>query len=58
MLATQIGRSVFVHGGLTKEHLEEYGGIEGMNEKARRWFEEEVSELSRSEVTSIKNMLS
>ncbi|GMI04534.1 hypothetical protein TrLO_g15477 [Triparma laevis f. longispina] len=42
VLATQIGRSVFVHGGLTKEHLEEYGGIEGMNEKARRWFEEEV----------------
>lgn len=28
-----------MHGGLTKRHLEDYGGIQGMNDKAREWFE-------------------
>ncbi|GMH61156.1 hypothetical protein TrST_g393 [Triparma strigata] len=42
VLASQVGRSVFVHGGLTSDHLEEHGGIAGMNEKARRWFEDSV----------------
>jgi len=40
VLSTQVGRSVFVHGGLTKEHLTKYGGIQGMNDKARSWFED------------------
>jgi len=33
-----IGRTVFVHAGLTGEHLREYGGIEGMNAQAREWM--------------------
>eukprot|EP00568_Trieres_chinensis_P000548 CAMPEP_0183292124 /NCGR_PEP_ID=MMETSP0160_2-20130417/1301_1 /TAXON_ID=2839 ORGANISM="Odontella Sinensis, Strain Grunow 1884" /NCGR_SAMPLE_ID=MMETSP0160_2 /ASSEMBLY_ACC=CAM_ASM_000250 /LENGTH=510 /DNA_ID=CAMNT_0025453037 /DNA_START=113 /DNA_END=1645 /DNA_ORIENTATION=- len=33
-----VGRTVFVHAGLTREHLENYGGIEGMNRQARSWM--------------------
>lgn len=37
-VAAVVGRTVFVHAGLTKEHLQSYGGIEKMNEEARTWF--------------------
>jgi len=37
-VAVQVGRTICVHAGLTKAHLEEYGGIEGMNEKAKTYM--------------------
>lgn len=33
-----VGRTVFVHAGLTANHIEEYGSIEGMNQAARDWI--------------------
>jgi hypothetical protein len=36
-VAVQVGRTVLVHAGLRVEHLQEHGGIKGMNEKARDW---------------------
>lgn len=37
-VAAQIGRNVFVHAGLTREHLLSMGGIEGMNRQATEWI--------------------
>lgn len=37
-LAVKVGRTVCVHAGLTREHLEKYGGIESMNKQAREWI--------------------
>jgi len=37
-VAVVLGRNVFVHAGLTKEHLEEFGGVLGMNKLARDWI--------------------
>jgi len=37
-VAVVIGRTVCVHAGLTLEHLQQYGGIEGMNKQARDWM--------------------
>lgn len=33
-----VGRTVFVHAGLTAAHLREYGSIESMNQSARDWI--------------------
>ena len=33
-----VGRTVFVHAGLTASHLDEYGSIENMNQSARDWI--------------------
>ena len=33
-----VGRTVFVHAGLTANHIEEYGSIERMNQAARDWI--------------------
>ena len=33
-----VGRTVFVHAGLTANHIEEYGSIENMNRSARDWI--------------------
>jgi len=43
-VAAVVGKTVFVHAGLTKDHLEKYGGIEKMNQDARNWFLEEYPE--------------
>lgn len=37
-VAVKVGRTVCVHAGLTKEHLDKYGGIESMNKKAKEWI--------------------
>ena len=37
-VAVQVGRTICVHGGLTKSHLQDYGGIEGLNEKAKEYI--------------------
>ena len=37
-VAVVLGRTVCVHAGLTVEHLQKYGGIEGMNRQAREWI--------------------
>ena len=37
-LAVQVGRSIFVHAGLTKDHLIQMGGISEMNADAANWF--------------------
>lgn len=51
VLGTQVGRSVFVHGGITKEHLEKYGGLQGMNDMARDWFENASHEAPEPPLT-------
>ena len=33
-----VGHTVFVHAGLTKKHIDDFGGISGMNDSASRWF--------------------
>mmetsp|Transcript_20912 Transcript_20912/g.59960 ORF Transcript_20912/g.59960 Transcript_20912/m.59960 type:complete len:533 (-) Transcript_20912:4975-6573(-) len=33
-----VGRTIFVHAGLTASHVDEYGSIEGMNKAARNWI--------------------
>lgn len=33
-----LGRTVFVHAGLTADHIQNYGGIGGMNQQARDWI--------------------
>mmetsp|Transcript_16624 Transcript_16624/g.25431 ORF Transcript_16624/g.25431 Transcript_16624/m.25431 type:complete len:513 (+) Transcript_16624:104-1642(+) len=33
-----VGRTCFVHAGLTAGHIKNYGGIEGMNRATRDWF--------------------
>jgi hypothetical protein len=38
-VAIQVGETVCVHAGLTKEHLVEYGGIAGMNQQFKQWIE-------------------
>lgn len=43
-VAAVVGKTVFVHAGLTKDHLEKYGGIEKMNQDARNWFLKEYPE--------------
>lgn len=35
-----VGRTVFVHAGLTAAHVDEYGSIEGMNQAARNWIKQ------------------
>jgi hypothetical protein len=40
LLGAQVGRSVFVHGGITAEHLSEFGDLEAMNAKATTWYNE------------------
>jgi len=37
-LAAKVGRSVFVHGGLTARHLADHGGVRAMNAKAKEWM--------------------
>lgn len=37
-VAVVLGRTVFVHAGLKKEHIEEYGSIENMNKEAIKWI--------------------
>lgn len=37
-VAVVVGRTVFVHGGLTKEHIGEYGSIAAMNQNATEWI--------------------
>mmetsp|Transcript_62917 Transcript_62917/g.73567 ORF Transcript_62917/g.73567 Transcript_62917/m.73567 type:complete len:566 (+) Transcript_62917:72-1769(+) len=37
-VAVVIGKSVFVHAGLTKEHIADFGGISGMNNSVRDWI--------------------
>lgn len=33
-----VGKTVFVHAGLTKDHITKFGGIEKMNTDCREWF--------------------
>ena len=37
-VAVQVGKTVCVHAGLKKEHLDDYGGIETMNRQAHQWI--------------------
>jgi hypothetical protein len=42
-VAVQVGRTVCVHAGLTVEHLNDNGGISGMNQQAQEWVRQVVS---------------
>lgn len=42
-VAVQVGRTVCVHAGLTVDHLNDHGGISGMNQEAQEWVREVVS---------------
>jgi len=37
-VAVVVGRALFVHGGLTKDHLVKYGGLSEMNASVRKWY--------------------
>ena len=37
-VAVVVGKTLFVHGGLSKEHLVKYGGISKMNQDVREWY--------------------
>jgi hypothetical protein len=38
-VAVQVGKTVCVHAGLTKKHLTDWGGLEGMNRMAHDWIQ-------------------
>lgn len=48
-VAAVVGKTIFVHAGLTKDHLMKYGGIEKMNQDARNWFLTEYPEELRND---------
>lgn len=37
-VAVQVGKTVCVHAGLKKQHLDDYGGIASMNRQAHQWI--------------------
>ena len=37
-VAVQVGKTVCVHAGVTKQHLQQWGGLEGMNRMAHDWI--------------------
>jgi hypothetical protein len=37
-VAIKVGRTVLVHAGLRPEHVEKYGGLEGMNQAFQDWI--------------------
>eukprot|EP00547_Thalassionema_nitzschioides_P000137 CAMPEP_0194212568 /NCGR_PEP_ID=MMETSP0156-20130528/12600_1 /TAXON_ID=33649 /ORGANISM="Thalassionema nitzschioides, Strain L26-B" /LENGTH=411 /DNA_ID=CAMNT_0038940427 /DNA_START=202 /DNA_END=1440 /DNA_ORIENTATION=- len=39
-VAVQVGKTVCVHAGLTQQHLDMYGGLNGMNNIAQEWIKE------------------
>jgi len=52
-VVVKVGKTVFVHGGLTTEHLHKHGGIAGLNEMAKDWIlepEHKSSEKSLCEL--------
>ena len=56
-VAAIVGKTVFVHAGLTKDHLDTYGGIENMNEAARDWYLQEYpEELQNDDGYGFKNV--
>lgn len=42
-VAVKVGRTVCVHAGLTAKHLDDYGGITGMNQAAQNWMKQEAT---------------
>jgi hypothetical protein len=56
-VAVKVGRTVCVHAGLTAKHLEDYGGLEGMNRQAQEWFtgdQTNVTYNNRGEYLSLR----
>ena len=49
LLAANVGRSVFVHGGITATHLKEHGGIEKMNRETKEWLERRYEPVMSTE---------
>ena len=47
-VAVQVGKTVCVHAGLTKDHLMEYGGLSGMNRQVQEWMEQPSVEFVNS----------
>ena len=39
-VAVKVGRTVCVHAGLTAKHLDQYGGLKGMNDDAQKWMKQ------------------
>lgn len=37
-IAVKVGKTVCVHAGLTSTHLDQFGGITGMNQQAQQWM--------------------
>ena len=57
-MAVKVGRTVCVHAGLTAQHLEDYGGIEGMNRQAKEWFTSNTTNViynNKGEYTSLRD---
>lgn len=45
-VSVQVGKTVCVHAGLTKRHLHDWGGLEGMNRMAQDWIQQSESHVS------------
>ena len=41
-VAVKVGRTVCVHAGLTADHINEFGGLAGMNRDAKNWISQVV----------------
>lgn len=39
-VAVKVGRTVCVHAGLTSKHLDDFGGLRGMNKDAQNWMKQ------------------
>uniref|UniRef100_A0A7S4JYK5 Calcineurin-like phosphoesterase domain-containing protein n=1 Tax=Odontella aurita TaxID=265563 RepID=A0A7S4JYK5_9STRA len=54
-VAVQVGKTVCVHAGLKKEHLDEYGGIESMNQQAHQWITTRFDNVTYNNVANYES---
>ena len=54
-VAVQVGKTVCVHAGLKKEHLDEYGGIVSMNRQAHQWITTRFDNVTYNNVANYEN---
>ena len=48
-VAVVVGKTVFVHAGLTKDHLMKYGGLVQMNQDVREWYATSLPEYLQND---------
>ena len=48
-VAVVVGKTLFVHAGLTKDHLLKYGGLAKMNQDVREWYAKPLPEYLQND---------